>query len=404
MNPIDSYDVQMVQQLEVLKRVPPRNAQRAQAGRAAFLQEARQLAQAVSAPAELRPIEWKHKFLSLFSTRKERSPMLSLLTTLMLVLTLIFGGSGITLASAQNSLPDQPLYNLKLWSEELHFNLTSDPQAAWRLAESFAERRAAETRAMLAAGQTPSQAVQERYRSQIEQATHLAAGLPASQALGALEQIRQQLRQQEQSLNQLQLQNNDQAEAVRQRLQLMLQERIRSVEAGIERQQQRNGRPAQAPGAAGQPGGAREPTDELTPSGILPAEATTSAGGNPWTSGTPTPYSGYGPGPGDGTCDACTPNAGENNPWTTSIPTPGSGYGPGPGDGTCETCTPAGGSYGPNPTQGSAGGSMKTQQPAATQAPANTQAPHNNPTQSQPQDTDNGPGSPNTPGGGKHGG
>lgn len=404
MNPIDSYDVQVVQQLEQLKSVPQRNAQRAQAGRAAFLQEARQFAQTVSAPAELRPIEWKQKILNIFSTRKERSPMLSSLTTLILVLTLIFGGGGITVASAQNSLPDQPLYNLKLWSEELRFNLTSDPQAAWQLAESFAERRATETQTMLAAGQTPSQAVQERYRSQIEQATHLAAGLPADQALGALEQIRQQLRQQEQSLNQLQLQNNAQAEVVRQRLQLMLQERIRTVEAGIERQQQRNGGPAQAPGGAGQPGGPLAPTDELNPGGILPAEATTGESGNPWTTGTPTPYSGYGPGPGDGTCDACTPNAGENNPWTTGVPTPGSGYGPGPGDGTCETCTPVGGSYGPKPTQGSAGGTGDDQQPKATQAPAKTQAPHNNPTQSQPQMQDKGSGSQNTPGGGKNGG
>jgi hypothetical protein len=404
MNPSESYDWQVVQQLEALKSVPQRDAQRAQAGRAAFLQEAHEFAQTVSAPAKLRPIEWKQKLLSLFSTRKERSPMLTSLTTVMLVLMLVFGGGGITLASAQSSLPDQPLYNLKLWSEEMRFNLTSDPQAAWQLAESYAERRATEAQTMLAAGQAPSQAVQERYRNQVEQATRLAAGLPADQALGALEQMRQQLRQQEQTLSQLQLQNDPQAETVRERLRLMLQERMRSVEAGIERQQQRNGRPAEVPGAAGPPSATVEPTGDETQNGILPAEAATVEPGNPWTTGTPTPYSGYGPGPGDGTCDACTPNAGENNPWTTGVPTPGSGYGPGPGDGTCDTCTPVGGSYGPKPTQGGTGGTGDNQQPKATQAPAKTQAPHNNPTQSQPQSPDKGPDSPNTSGGGKHGG
>jgi hypothetical protein len=406
MNSIDSYDPQVVQLLEKLKSVPRRDAQRARAGRMAFLGEARQFAQAVSLPAELRPIEWKQKLLSIFSTRKERSPMLSSLTTLMLVLTLIFGAGGITLASAQSSLPDQPLYNLKLWSEELRFNLTRDPQAAWQLAESFAERRGTETQAMLAAGQSPSQAVQERYQSQIEQATRLAAGLPADQALGALEQIRQQLRQQEQSLSQLQLQNDPQAETVRESLRLMLQERLRLVEAGIERQQQRNGRPAQAPGAPGQPTGTVAPTDEMTPGGVLPAEATSSDAGNPWTNGTPTPYSGYGPGSGDGRCETCTPNAGENNPWTTSVPTPGSGYGPGAGEGACESCTPAGGSQGPGPnaTQAGPGGTGDNQQPKATQAPARTQAPQNNPTQGQPQSTDKGPGPQDTSGGGIHGG
>ena len=73
MNPSESYDWQVVQQLEALKSVPQRDAQHAQAGRAAFLQEAHEFAQTVSAPAKLRPIEWKQKLLSLFSTRKERS-------------------------------------------------------------------------------------------------------------------------------------------------------------------------------------------------------------------------------------------------------------------------------------------------------------------------------------------
>ena len=76
MNSIESFELQVVRQLEKLRSVPQRDAQRAQVGRAAFLQEARELAQTVSAPAKLRPIGLKQKILSLFSIRKERSPML----------------------------------------------------------------------------------------------------------------------------------------------------------------------------------------------------------------------------------------------------------------------------------------------------------------------------------------
>ncbi|MEJ2598580.1 MAG: DUF5667 domain-containing protein [Anaerolineales bacterium] len=399
MNSTDSYDglqsshLPVVKQLEKLKSVPPRDVQRALAGRAAFLQEASELAQAVSAAPEMRPIEWKQKIHNLFSIRKEHSRMFTTLTTLLVALTLIFGGGGLTVASAQNSLPDQPLYNLKLWTEELRFGLASDPQAAWQLSLAFADRRSNEIQAMFADGLAMPQSVQERYRSQVEQAVQLAAGLPDEQALPALEQTRQRLRLQEQALNQLQLQNDPQAQAARERIRLMLQERLNRVDADIERQQQRHGIPAQVPAGTSQPNA----TDE--------------------TPITPLPASGFGPGPGDGSCDACTPNAGANNPWTTGTPTPGSSYGPGPGDGTCDTCDPTGSgsnpwtagtptpgsSYGPgpNPTQGSMEDGGKAQ---PTKSPAKTQAPQPGPTEKQQQSSPKDPGPQKSPGGGKNGG
>ncbi len=351
MNPIDSYDLEVVQQLEKLKAMPRRNAQNALAGRAAFLQEAHELAQGVSVHTEMRPIGWKQKLTNLFSIRKERSPMFSTLATLLVALTLVFGGGGITLASAQNSLPDQPLYNLKLWTEELRFSLAFDPQAAWQLSLAFADRRAAEVQAMFGASQPLPQTVQERYRSQVEQTIRLANGLPDDQGLTALEQTRERLRLQERALNQLQLQNDPQAQTIRERMRLMLQERLNWMDGDIERRQQHQGSPAQ-PAADESPSATSQPTATVE------------------TPIAPSPGSGYDPGAGDGTCDTCTPNAGESNPWTTSVPTPGSSYGPGP-----------------NPTQdgGDDGGKTQDTQP--------------NPTQSQQQSTPKGPGSQKTPGG-----
>jgi hypothetical protein len=393
MNPIDSANLRVVQQLEKLKSVPRRDEQRAQAGRAAFLQEARELAQAVSAPAERRRIGWKQKLLTRLTTRKERSAMFSTLTTLILALTMVLGGGGITLASAQNSLPDQPLYSLKLWSEEVRFNLTADPQTTWQLAQSFTERRAVEIQAMLAAGRPPSQAVQERYQSQVEQSIRLAAGLQDELALPALQQTRQKLRLQEQAFSQVQIQNDPQTQAIRERMRLMLQERLNWVEAGIERQQHRNGSPIQPPAATEQPEATTNSPANPTSGAALPGGPGTGDAGSPWMTGMPTPGSGYGPGPGDGSCNlpegTCgTPFGGQGgNPWTTGTPTPGSSYGPGPG-----------------PTQDTSGSGGNTQQPKATQSPAKTRPAQPNSTQSQTQSTPKGPGPQKTPGGGKNGG
>jgi len=333
----DEMNEKWRERLDILKDVPPRDAQRAAESRAVYLERARQLAETVSGSPKRRPLTKGMWIPLIFWKRKERSLMVNPILALVLVLSLVFGGGGATVAAAQSSLPDQPLYGLKLWSEDARLSFTNQPENGWQVALQFAERRIAEIRAMIEAGKQPDEALQTRYEAQLEQALRYAQNLPDEQALRALEQIRQRLRLQEEQMSQLPA---NQAVVVQTRK--MIQQRLEWVENGLQEPQQFRQRmqqrqlPNEVPPA--QPGGGKPWTDETpTPgSGYGPGGAGT---GNPWTDETPTPGSGYGPG-----------GAGTGNPWTDETPTPGSGYGPG-GEGsgnpwTDETPTPGSG-YGP---------------------------------------------------------
>ena len=112
--------------------------------------------------------------------------MFSTLATIFLIVSLILGGGGATVAAAQNSQPDQPLYGIKVMSENVRQDLAADPQMNFQLALDFANRRADEIASMLEAGQVPPQDVQARYQNQIEQAIQYAVELPSENSEQAL--------------------------------------------------------------------------------------------------------------------------------------------------------------------------------------------------------------------------
>ncbi len=273
----DEMNEGWMKRLDILKDVPPRDARRAEETRAAYLKHAGQLAQTVSQTPKQRPITKGMWMPLIFWKRKERSLMVNPILALVLVFSLVFGGGGATVAAAQNSLPDQPLYGLKLWSEDTRLSLTSQPESGWQVALQFAERRIAEIRAMIEAGKQPDEALQLRYEAQLEQALRLAQNLPDEQALRALEQIRQRLRLQEQQMSQLPAN-----QAVVAQTRAMIQQRLKWVENGLKDPQQFRQRLHQG----------------LPPEEVPPAQP---GKGNPWTDETPTPGSGYGQpgGPGD---------------------------------------------------------------------------------------------------------
>ncbi len=327
----DGLDPEIEKKLAALRHVPLRSSEKAALGRAAFLAQAQSFAEAVSKSAKQRPNGWIRAFQSIFAIpQKEHSPMFSPLITILIAFSLVLGGGGLTVAGAQSSQPDQPLYSVKLLSEEARLQLAANTDDALRLHLQFIDRRAAEIKAIFASGKAPSMPVQNRYQNQVEQTMRLAVSMADPQAAQALEEIRLHLQNQQQDFLQLNPNANPQAEASLSALQQMIQQHLQWITEGLADpsqlrlllQQQQN----QKPGGTGGPGNP----------GM--------GGSNPWTKGTPTPGSGYGPGPGTGGCSNCTPNAGGmmGNPWTTGTPAPGSGYGPGPG---------------PMPTQEMGGGS-----------------------------------------------
>ncbi len=364
-------DNELARLLDVLLDQPNRDQENAAHGRRAFLQQAQELAKslpaAVTEREQPRHTNWMHPLQTIFRTyRKERSPMFGALGTILMIVSLILGGSGATVAAAQNSLPDQVLYPVKTWSEDVRTGLTNRTQTRLELALEYANRRAEEMQTMLRAGQVPADSVLTRMQAEVDLALQMAVGQPDHKAVQSLADIRQLLQAHQQAFANLGPKAGGPAEALLQRTRTMLQDRLQLCDQGMqdpallrrqlrERDRLHDGQiTPRVPALTGTDVGNPWTTGTPTPgSGYGPGPGDGNGGNNPWTTGTPTPGSGYGPGPGNGD--------GGNNPWTTGTPTPGSGYGPGPGNGdggnnpwTTGTPTPGSGyGPGPGPTSGS---------------------------------------------------
>jgi hypothetical protein len=296
-------DPELFRKLLTLKHPAPRNTERAKASRAAFLQEANSLLGSVTPAQPTRHNLWKQKYI-LHAFRKEHSPMINTLTTILLTLSLFLSGGAATVAAAQNSQPDQLLYGVKLFSENALLDVTTNPEAQFSLSLDYVDRRGAEVLQLIESGVTPSADLLSQYQSQIEQATRYAVNLPEDQAIQTLAMLQARLETQEQAMTQLQ--NNSTAQAVMEmaQVQTMLQERVQILEAGqsnliqlrdqIRLQDQLSNPNVTATDNAG------------IETQVMPGIGN----GNPWTTGTPTPVSSYGPG--SGSEATCTPLAGSN--------------------------------------------------------------------------------------------
>ncbi len=321
------FDPELASRLEILNNIPARNIQKEEAGKTAFLQEALSYRTLITKPVTPRHTGWMHRFSqSYIRFRKEHSLMSTAIATILIITSLVFGAGGATVVAAQSSLPDEPLYGVKLWSEDVRLDFITDPTTDFQLALEFENRRAEEIVTLLNSGYVPSTDVLSKYQEQINQTIQYGLHLNDDQSMQGLALVRSRLVIQQQNI--LQVKNGSTTEALNTQLKLqqMIQERIQAVENGIVdpvmlREQLRSGGNGNYPSQ----------TPPVKPG---PANGQTSSpekGGNPWTTGTPTPGSGYGPGAGTDDCVDCTPsgNGMGGNPYTTGTPTPGSGYGSG---------------------------------------------------------------------------
>ena len=266
---------------------------------------------------------------------------MSVFATILTIVTLVFGGAGVTAAAAQASLPDQALYPLKLLTETVRADLAFSPQSQVQLAMEMDARRAEEIQQMVASGHTLQVETIQRFQEQLNLTLKLAADLPEEQLLPLMEQLQQRLQTYDQILARLGQQVSDPL-ILQQMLQTrqQIQERLRLLQLGLEnplllqeqlrlqkqmenQQQERQGMPEGAGGAQNTPAaGELSPSTTAESTGqsngqkngsgdcgtCTPIGSATGSGSNPWTTGTPTPYSGYGPGPGPDYTPTCEPN------------------------------------------------------------------------------------------------
>ncbi len=305
------FEPNLEKQLAVLRSIQARDPQKAAQGRAAFLAEAIKIRPTVPLAQKSRLNGWISGLTARFQIKKEFSHMFSVITTLILVFGVLFGGSGITLAAAQSSLPDQPLYGLKLWTEQVQYSLAGeDVESQMQLSMQFANRRMEEISTMLTNGNVSDQAaltrLQYRYQAQIENSMRLAAGLPSEEeVLAALDETKTEIGVHIRKLDQDRIQGRTGVpeHAVLANIQAMLQERLQWLEAGIAEPNQLRTR--------------LEEQFKLQAQRPVDGETTETPVGDE----TETPVPGFGPGPNtecpEGT--VCTPYG----------PNPGANYGPG---------------------------------------------------------------------------
>lgn len=304
--------------LASLRATEPRAANIAAAQRTAFQLQAKEMAQGVSPPPVARLNKWRavlHHFTT--APKKEPITMFKIAISLMTIIGLFAGGG--TMVAAQSSLPDEPLYPLKVWTEDAQLSLTGTENEQLYLYLDFTNRRIQEIQTLFETGTLPPEEVVTRLDEHLQNAFTLVANFPDEEASLELLQIQTQLQQHQQTISQIHGIGDDELAMlqIRTRIQNMLEVHAMLAQNGAtdltwlrnqlqEREQEQNRH---------QNGDGYD--------------------GNAWTTGTPTPGSGYGPGP--FTTGTPEPGGGYGpgepgniqNPWTTGTPTPGSGYGPG---------------------------------------------------------------------------
>lgn len=207
--------------LDTLNTVPGLTPEQFQNGKSKFLAEARSLARTVSLRPKARRTGWFEKLTS----RKERYAMVKILTIILIAVSTALAGTGVVAAASQNSLPDQALYDVKLWTEDLRSGLASSvPEDSLNLALEFANRRISEISRLTNLGKASPDFVRQRLETQIYQAYQAVTQLQGDALTQALQRIEATLQTQEE--NMLRLRTNLQTEPECARTRDMLQQHL----------------------------------------------------------------------------------------------------------------------------------------------------------------------------------
>jgi len=216
----DKLDPRLAALLDEIKPVSARDPQAAARARSRFI------AQAVSASEERR-----HNWWTTIFQQKEKFAM-NMIMSALVVLGLLFGGSA-TVSAAQDDLPNQPLYQLKLMSEDAKVWLASDPGLKIEMLMEQVQTRTEEMAALTLAGITPPAELTIRTQERIQQALHIASNLDDASLVVAMEQIRTHLQTQEQLMIQLQDGTCSECELILQQTREMLHTQLGQIEDSI---------------------------------------------------------------------------------------------------------------------------------------------------------------------------
>jgi hypothetical protein len=315
--------------LAAIQNTPERDPLKVSRGRLAFLQESQKLGRAAVSPARESCHYWwirEIRSINLFP-KKEHSPMFTAIATFLVITSLVLGGTGVTAAAAQSSLPNDPLYKIKLLTEDLRLALANDPRVDFDLTQQFLDERIGEIETIVQEGEPIPEGAETELQAEIDEALKLALNLPADQADQALAQMRTRLETHMQALTRLEELGNEHAFATVFRTRVMMLAKMKLVDEELSSQGKSKGKPEDQT-----PIETIEPTD-LPQDGIAPV---------------------VGNGQGQGNCSTCTP-AGDKQ---TGKPDPDATKAPGSNNGKSPN-SPVGNNIGQNSNHGNGKGGGK---------------------------------------------
>lgn len=195
----------LLDQLQVLKEQPRRDPKAAAQARSAYLSQVSDLiqehardqskvAQKVGLPESI-----ARTLQAAFSPRR---PVYAL-AWLALLVVFLFAAGGISVAAAQNSLPGETLYPVKVFSEGVQHWLRPAPQQQVRLALEFANRRVEEMISLDAEGEPIPPDVPASLEVEVKTALVEAGRLPETQMQTALQQISETFEHQQRAIERI---------------------------------------------------------------------------------------------------------------------------------------------------------------------------------------------------------
>ena len=176
---------------------------------------------------------------------------MNVLLSILVIAGLVFGG-GVTVSAAQDDLPNEPLYAVKTWTEDLSLQLMNNGEEKVNRLMELAQIRIQEMQQLAEVGEPIPDQLRLRLEQHIHQALQICANLDDPTLERTLLQLHERLRQQDQDMAQLQLQTQDQLliqtqdqlqtqeqlrlhqqEQLEEQIRLMLRERLQLVEEGL---------------------------------------------------------------------------------------------------------------------------------------------------------------------------
>lgn len=150
----------------------------------------------------------------------------------LLALLVFLVGSSITVYAAQSSLPGEPLYTVKSWSEDVRLSVTFSTRSKLNLTLDYTNRRVNEIASMVAGGEGISSQATDRYQDELNTALQLVTQLDDSQMNSALELIKKHAVNQGMTIDELISTLPPQAEPAIIRLQQRLEEQVQWSQFG----------------------------------------------------------------------------------------------------------------------------------------------------------------------------